>query len=200
MISTPTHPGMRKGFRGHLRRLGGLRPRMLILILAVYVATGVLLLVGFEAILTRITERLGTVVARMQVLANKSLIREPLTREIALARQLAASPLLRSWALDEDNPGLRGQALAELESFRRQLSSGTWFYAIDRTLHYYFNWVSLEEYIRTATAVQFSHGICSDCIRSVYPEDADRILEKMRDAKTEPHADTRPIGGDERTD
>ena len=139
MTSTPKHPGMRKGFRGHLRRLGDLRPRMLILILADYVATGVLLLVGFEAILTRVTERLGMVVARMQVLANKSLIREPLTREIALARQLAASPLLRSWALDEDNPGLRGQALAELESFRRQLSSGTWFYAIDRTLHYYFN-------------------------------------------------------------
>ncbi|MEI8190325.1 MAG: HAMP domain-containing protein [candidate division NC10 bacterium] len=112
---------------------------MLILILAIYVATGVLLLVGFEAVLTRVTERLGTVVARMQVLANKSLIREPLTREIALARQLAASPLLQSWARDEDNPRLRSQALAELESFRRRLSSGTWFYAIDRTLHYYFN-------------------------------------------------------------
>ncbi len=139
MTETRWHTGLREGLRRHLRRLGGLRPRMLILILAVYVATGVLMVLGFEAVLTRVTERLGTVIARMQVLANKSLIREPVTREIALARQMAASPLLRSWAADEDNPALRAQALAELESFRLRLSSGTWFYAINRTLHYYFN-------------------------------------------------------------
>lgn len=139
MTEVRRQTGIRDTMHRTLRRIRGLRPRMLVLILGVYVATGLLLLVGFEAILTGITQRLGAVVARMQVLGNKSLIREPLTREIALARQMAASPLLRSWTLQEDNPRLRGQALAELESFRLRLASGTWFYAIDGSLHYYFN-------------------------------------------------------------
>lgn len=128
-----------ESLRGLRRRMRGLRPRMLLLILAVYVATGALLLVGFEVILAGVTERLGTLIARMQVLANRSLIREPLTREIALARQMAASPLLRSWADNEEDPNLRAQARAELESFRLRFASNTWFYAVDKTLHYYFN-------------------------------------------------------------
>jgi HAMP domain-containing protein len=131
--------GLKDSMRGQLLRLRGLRVRVLALILAVYAVAGILLFVGFELIFTRLTERLGTVVTRMQVVTNKSLIREPLTREIALARQLAASPLLQSWAQDENNPRLRTQALAELESFRLRFSGGTWFYAIDATLHYYFN-------------------------------------------------------------
>jgi len=122
-----------------LRRFCGLRPRMLAMILAVYVATGALLLIGFEVVLSRVSERLGAVVARMQVTANKSLIGEPLTREIALVRQMAASPLLQSWARNEQDLALRSHALAELESFRLRLASGTWFYAIDQSLRYYYN-------------------------------------------------------------
>jgi len=125
--------------RGKLPRLRGLRARMLLLFVAVYAVTGILLFVGFGFILSRLTERLGTVVTRMQVSANAALVREPLTREISLARQLAASPLLQSWARSESHPGLRAQALAELESFRLRFSGGSWFYAIDSSLHYYYN-------------------------------------------------------------
>lgn len=119
--------------------LYGLRPRMLAAILAIYIVAVVLMFVGFVFLDARIAGKLGVIYAQMQVRANKSLIQEPLTREIALARQMAASPLLRSWARDEENPQLRSQALAELESFRQRFLDGSWFYVIDSTRHYYFN-------------------------------------------------------------
>ncbi|MFW6457108.1 MAG: hypothetical protein ACOC0A_02340 [Planctomycetota bacterium] len=42
-------------------------------------------------------------------------------------------------------------------------------------------WISLEEYVRDETTVEVSHGLCHNCIRGMYPEMADRILERMGD-------------------
>ncbi|WP_335334113.1 hypothetical protein [Kiritimatiella glycovorans] len=35
-------------------------------------------------------------------------------------------------------------------------------------------WLPLEEYIRQRTNVRFSHGICKDCMKSLYPEEVER--------------------------
>ena len=121
-----------------LRRLG-LRPRILAAILAVYLVTLLLMLVGFAAINERIASRLGDIYARMQVRASRALIQDPLAREIALARQMAASPLLRSWAKNENDSSLRALALAELEGYRQRFTDGSWFYAVDASGHYYYN-------------------------------------------------------------
>lgn len=41
------------------------------------------------------------------------------------------------------------------------------------------SWEQVESYVATHTEAQFSHGICNDCIRKLYPEDADEIIEQM---------------------
>ena len=37
------------------------------------------------------------------------------------------------------------------------------------------NWVQMEVYVRDRTEADFSHGICPDCVRKLYPEFADSI-------------------------
>ena len=37
-------------------------------------------------------------------------------------------------------------------------------------------WNQIEEYISDHSEAQFSHGICPDCMRSLYPEYADDVL------------------------
>ena len=38
------------------------------------------------------------------------------------------------------------------------------------------NWVQMEVYVRDRTDADFSHGICPDCLKKLYPEFADSVL------------------------
>lgn len=40
-------------------------------------------------------------------------------------------------------------------------------------------WERLESYILGHTETHFSHSLCPDCIRELYPEDADAIIEQL---------------------
>ena len=40
-------------------------------------------------------------------------------------------------------------------------------------------WQQIEAYIRSHSAASFSHGLCPDCIRKSYPDEADEIIEEM---------------------
>jgi PAS domain S-box-containing protein len=40
-------------------------------------------------------------------------------------------------------------------------------------------WSEVERYIGEHSEAQFSHGICPDCMRKLYPELADKVLERM---------------------
>jgi hypothetical protein len=40
-------------------------------------------------------------------------------------------------------------------------------------------WSEVERYIGEHSEAQFSHGICPDCIRKLYPEFADEILCRL---------------------
>lgn len=44
-------------------------------------------------------------------------------------------------------------------------------------------WSRLEAYVSAHTDTSFSHGLCPDCIRVLYPEDADEIIEQQRSPK-----------------
>lgn len=39
-------------------------------------------------------------------------------------------------------------------------------------------WQAVESYLSTHSEVEFSHGLCPDCIRKLYPELADEVLEE----------------------
>ena len=40
-------------------------------------------------------------------------------------------------------------------------------------------WLQVEEYIRDRSEAQFSHSICPDCMKALYPEYADKVLGGM---------------------
>jgi hypothetical protein len=44
-------------------------------------------------------------------------------------------------------------------------------------------WQAIESYITEQSGAMVSHGICPDCMRSLYPEVADEILGKLNGEK-----------------
>ncbi len=40
-------------------------------------------------------------------------------------------------------------------------------------------WERLETYLSDHTDTRFSHGLCPDCLRELYPDDADEIIEQL---------------------
>jgi GAF domain-containing protein len=41
------------------------------------------------------------------------------------------------------------------------------------------SWSEVEDYVSKHSEAQFSHGLCPDCLRKLYPEDADAIIEQI---------------------
>lgn len=116
-----------------------LKAKILILILVAYLVTGVTAYFAFSTVRNRLVEQLGSGYAQKFALANKALVQEPLTREIALAQQMAQSAVIREWMADEKNPELRKQAMMELESYRSRLLDNSWFLVVGSSLNYYAN-------------------------------------------------------------
>jgi PAS domain S-box-containing protein len=44
-------------------------------------------------------------------------------------------------------------------------------------------WSQIEEYVRKHTGTQFSHGICPDCVRVLYPEVADSVEARLKEVE-----------------
>jgi hypothetical protein len=54
------------------------------------------------------------------------------------------------------------------------------------------DWQTLEEYISANSLAKFSHSICPDCVRLLYPDYADKVLKKKNDnGKIPPGKDRR---------
>jgi hypothetical protein len=43
------------------------------------------------------------------------------------------------------------------------------------------DWKALEEYISANSLAKFTHSMCPDCVRILYPEQADKLLKKKND-------------------
>ena len=59
--------------------------------------------------------------------------------EISLALMIADSPLIRSFFLDPEDPGLREKAFEELAAYRRAFSANTVFWVNDKDRLFHFN-------------------------------------------------------------
>jgi serine phosphatase RsbU (regulator of sigma subunit) len=123
------------------RKVGfsGLRGRFLLLVIGIYAVVGALSALGFLQLTERMIVRLGTGYATQYARQQEARISAKLQRELVLAQKLVDSPLLRTWARDENDPALRAQALDELESYRRLFSDRSYFFIIDSSKNYYFN-------------------------------------------------------------
>lgn len=105
------------------------------------------ILLGFSAIawlfsshlVSQANERWAALLAGRQVMFDKHRTLLPLTREIALARQVAVDPALLEMALHEDDPAVRQRAIKVLETYRLNFSDRSYFAAFARSGNYYFN-------------------------------------------------------------
>ena len=86
-----------------------------------------------------IVEQWAVRYAEKQVLYDKSRMMQPILREIALARQLAASSQIREWARQPDDPELTRRAVAEMENFRLNFADKSYFVALRESGRYYHN-------------------------------------------------------------
>jgi hypothetical protein len=41
------------------------------------------------------------------------------------------------------------------------------------------SWEKIEEYVRTHSEADFSHGLCPECVRKLYPDLADEVIKGM---------------------
>lgn len=107
----------------------------------------VVILMGFAAVawlfsqhlMSRINEQWAAQLAERQVQFDKHRTLLPLTREIALARQMAAEPALIDMALNESDPEVARRAIEVMERYRLNFRDHSYFAAFARTGHYYFN-------------------------------------------------------------
>lgn len=120
-------------------RFSSLRGRFLLLVVGVFLGVGALSVAGFLRVADGIIESLGAGYAKQYASQSRGRILARIQRELVLAQKLVASPLLRQWAADEENPELRRLALAELDSYRELFADHSYFFAIDRSRNYYFN-------------------------------------------------------------
>lgn len=112
-------------------------------------------------------------------LANKPADFTDADAEIATVfGELAAIALANSRHLDllnEKNQALE-RALSEIKTLRSILPMCSHCRKVrdDEGV-----WERLEAYVSDHTDTRFSHGLCPDCLRALYPDDADEIIEQL---------------------
>ncbi len=74
-----------------------------------------------------------------QALYDKNRTLQPILRELALAKQLAASKTIKLWAKKPDDEKLKQGALDELENYRANFQDKSYFAALLSNGHYYHN-------------------------------------------------------------
>lgn len=116
-----------------------LRTRFLLLISALIVVGSVSAWAVFHHLARQIVVQWGQRVADIQVRYDRARLLQPIEREIALARQMADSLVLKRWARSPVDPALEAEAVREMENFRRNFSSGNYFVALLTSGAYYHN-------------------------------------------------------------
>ena len=120
-------------------RISSLRGRSALVLLLINLAVGGLTVAAFLVTARGISEGFAKRYAEKHAQLDKSRILAPIRREVALARKLADSEIMRAWCRSERDPSARARALAELESFRRSFEDQSYFFIPAASRHYYFN-------------------------------------------------------------
>ena len=119
--------------------LKSLRLRFLIMITPIIILICGISAVAFDYIVNEIVSGLSVRFADQQVYYDRSRTLYPLLREVSLAKNLARSPAIIDWALNENDPDSRRRGLAQLEISREIFADKSYFFAIDKSGNYYFN-------------------------------------------------------------
>lgn len=116
-----------------------LRPQFHLLTILFFILSAVPVWLAVRALAENILEQWAERYAERLVLYDKGRMLQPILRELALSRQLAASPQIRDWAKKPDNAELRAQAIGEMESFRLNFHDQSYFVALLSNGQYYHN-------------------------------------------------------------
>jgi len=125
------------GRRAAARR--SLRNRSVLVLVLVNLLVGALTVAGFLVIARGIARDFARRLAEKNALLDKSRILAPIQQEVALARKLADSQVLRAWCRNEGDSRARAAAMAELESFRQAFADHSYFFIPAASRHYYYN-------------------------------------------------------------
>lgn len=116
-----------------------LKPRILILTASLVLVSAIAAWGMVRELGEGIIEEWALRHAEKQVLYDKARTLQPILREIALARQLANSQLIREWSRHPDDPGLTQRAISEMEAFRANFADRNYFVALLANGRYYYN-------------------------------------------------------------
>ena len=116
-----------------------LKTRILLLAATLVLLSSVASLLAYRELSQTIIERWGTQVAEIQVRYDSARLLQSLEREIGLARQMSESTTLINWAKNPDDRFLRAGAIREMESFRGNFRDNSYFVALRKNGHYYYN-------------------------------------------------------------
>lgn len=121
-----------------------LRPRFLLLTALFFLVVAAPSWLAVRAMADSIFAQWAMRYAEKQVLYDKSRTLLPILREVALARQLANSDVLRRWARAPDDTASTQLAFAELESYRQNFQDKSYFVALLNNGKYFHNNASNE--------------------------------------------------------
>ena len=116
-----------------------LKKKLLIIFMLALVVTLSIAYCGYIIFRDNVSYSLGNLFLKKQIQFNRELVLQPLIRDIALINKLASSPKLLKWAENENNPVLKKQGIAELESYRKIFHDKCYFIAFKSSLNYYYN-------------------------------------------------------------
>jgi len=111
---------------------------LLALVLACLVALGPTILIG-RHILEKGKTHFGRAYAENFTLFQAQKIKEPVSRELALARRFADSVLLQRWFEDPESEIKRDGFFQEADGYQEAFQGGNYFLINHKTLAYYFN-------------------------------------------------------------
>jgi diguanylate cyclase (GGDEF)-like protein len=126
-------------FKTRRALIGSLRTRMLLMMMAAFLAVSVPAYFSFTWIVNSAVVTLGTLFAEKQILFDRYRGLGALMQEVKLAETLARAPAILEWAQDEDNAERQQRGLAELEHYRAAFGDKSYFFVVGASGNYYFN-------------------------------------------------------------
>jgi len=114
-----------------------IRSRFIVVIVLVYLAVGSVTLFAFYTGSNRIIDVFAQRFATKEALLEKNKIISIIDREVALARKMADDPVLKRWAVAENDPLVRREALEQLESYRQNFRDHSCNITLNASRTYY---------------------------------------------------------------
>ena len=118
--------------------LKSLRGKSLVFIGGVFILIGGATIWALFFVGERVSDELGTVVAKRQVLWHREKVMGAIQRELALAQQMASSELLIRWSEDEADETVAAAARRELQRYHDNFSAHTYFVGLERSGHFFY--------------------------------------------------------------